>query len=199
MKKTLFLIFAFLVQIAAMAQDATKILDTAAARFKESGDVRITFRANTQHGTNVGTLDVSSNKFFCDLSGAMVWFDGKTMWHYTKSTQEVNITNPSANEVARMNPYSFISLYKKGYNCKMGKSTASYYEVVLTGGKKTAYKEVVVHLDKAAYKPVYVKTVTAKSTTEININSFLKNQNFRANYFSFNKKEFPKAEIVDLR
>ena len=198
MKKILFLIFAFVTQLT-FAGDATSVLDKAAARFKAAGDVKIGFQASTENGSTMGYIDIAGNKFHCDMAGTIVWFDGKTMWHYVKSNEEVNITAPTAAQAAKLNPYSFISLYKKGYNCKMGKSTSAYYEVILKGKNGSAYQTIVVHLEKSSYKPLYVRTETKKVVTEITVNSYLTQQKFSADTFTFSKKDFPKAEVVDLR
>lgn len=197
-KKILFLAVMLFSQFAC-ADNATALLDKAAAKFKAAGNVKIGFQVTTESGSTTGYIDIAGNKFHCDMAGLRVWFDGENMWHYVKSNEEVNITNPSAAEAAKLNPYSFISLYKKGYTCKMGKSTASYHEILLTGKKGSAYQNVVVRFEKKDYKPLYIKTVTAKHTTEFTVNSYLTKQNFPASTFTFNKKDFPKVEVVDLR
>jgi len=198
MKKLLFLILMFATQLT-FAEKATDILDKAAAKFRAAGDVKIGFQASTDNGSTMGFIDIAGNKFHCDMAGTIVWFDGKTMWHYVKSNEEVNVTTPTVAQAAKLNPYSFISLYKKGYICKMGKSTNAYHEIILTGKKGSAYQTIVVHLEKSSYKPLYVKTETQKVVTEITVNSYLTKQNFSADTFTFNKKDFPKAEVVDLR
>jgi len=182
-----------------MADKATTILDKASANFKSAGNVRIGFSMDVDGRSTTGYINVSGKKFFCDLAGACVWFDGTTMWHMIKSNEEVNVTTPSAKQVERMNPYSFLTIYKKGYKCKMGKSTNKYYEVVLTGKGNTTYNSIVVRFDKISYEPLYTKMVTKKNTMEITVNSYLTHQNFDAVSFRFNPKEFPKVEIVDLR
>lgn len=197
--KKLLLLSILLVSQLANAENATAILDKAAAKFRASGDVKIGFQVKTEAGSTTGYIDISGNKFHCDMGGTRVWFDGKTLWNYVKANEEVNVTNPSDAEAARLNPYSFITMYKKGYSCKMGKSTKAYHEVVMTGNKSSAYKSVVVQLDKKTYRPLYIKTQTAKNNTEVTVNSYLPNQQFGAGQFSFSKKEFPGVEVVDLR
>lgn len=198
MRKLLFCLLALVSQFA-VAENAKDVLDKAAARFKAAGNVKIGFQMNANGNSTTGYIDVADSKFFCDMAGVSVWFDGSTMWHYVKANEEVNVTTPSQKEVVRMNPYSFLTLYKKGYACRMGKSTSAYYEVVLTGEKDAAYQSLVVRLKKGSYEPVYVKTVTKKVTTEITVNSYLTNQKFPEGTFRFNPKEFPKVEVVDLR
>lgn len=198
MGKLLFCLLALVSQFA-VAENAKDVLDKAAARFKAAGNVKIGFQMNANGNSTTGYIDVADSKFFCDMAGVSVWFDGSTMWHYVKANEEVNVTTPSEKDVARMNPYSFLTLYKKGYTCKKGKDASGYYEVLLTGDQSATYQSITVRLKKGSYEPVYVKTVAKKMTTEITVNSYLTNQKFPAEEFRFNPKEFPKVEVVDLR
>ena len=134
------------------------------------------------------------------MAGRITWFDGKTMWSYVKKNEEVNVTTPSAEEVAKMNPYAFLTFYKHGYAARMGNSSSKEYEVVLTGEESSAYKWVVIRINKSTHLPGSIQLTTPKGvTTVIRCNSFLKNQKYQASTFQFNKKNYPKADIVDLR
>lgn len=198
MKKILFFLILLVSQLT-MAENAEAILDKASARFKAAGEVKIGFQLTTGGNTTTGYINLAEKKFFCDMGGFSVWFDGTTMWHYVKATEEVNVSTPSARNVERMNPYFFLSMYKNGYTCKMGKSTKTYYEVIMSGNSKTAFTSVTVRLSRKDYSPLYTKTVTKKTTMEINVNSFLPDQKFEASIFRFNPKEFPQVEVIDLR
>ena len=201
MKKifSIILIFlAFLTVTDVKAQDAKKILDKSAAAFTKAGNVKIGFSANVNGNNAGGTICISGNKFQLNTGDLIIWFDGKSMWNYVVVNDEVNVSHPSAKEVARMNPYSFLTLYKKGYDCSMGKSSSTEYEVILKGQKGSAYNRITVRMSKKSYQPTYIKT-EAKSAMEIKVNSFASKQNFPASTFTFDKKKYPNAEIVDLR
>lgn len=186
------------------AQEATKILDKTAATLKAAKSVKIGFTLEADGGGNTagntGYIKLSGQKFVVNMGGTITWFDGKTMWSYVKKNEEVNVTTPTAAEVAKMNPYAFLSFYKKGYTAKMGKSTAKEHEVVLTGSEGSAYEQVVMRVNKATNEPTYLKTTSAKGVvTVIRCNSLVKNQKYTDATFRFNKKNYPKAEVVDLR
>lgn len=187
--------------MAKAADNATTILDKAAATYTKSGDVKIGFTIAVNGQSSKGQINLSGQKFLCSTGGSVAWFDGKTMWHYVKNNEEVNITNPSDKEIARMNPYHFLNIYKKGngYKSTVKKTTATEYHILLTGKKGSTYNSIEVHLNKSTYQLSYVKLVSSKRTAEITVNSYLKNQKFPASMFTFNKKEYPSAEIVDLR
>ena len=201
MKKIAYLFFvllAFLTVTDVKAQDAKKILDKSAAAFTKAGNVKIGFSANVNGNNAGGTICISGNKFQLNTGDLIIWFDGKSMWNYVVVNDEVNVSHPSAKEVARMNPYSFLTLYKKGYDCSMGKSSSTEYEVILKGQKGSAYNRITVRMSKKTYQPTYIKT-EAKSTMEIKVNSFASKQSFPASTFTFDKKKYPKVEVIDLR
>lgn len=198
MRKFAFFILLFVTHMV-FADNAKAILDKASAQFKAAGDVKIGFQITANNQNTTGYINIAANKFYCDMAGVDVWFDGTTMWHYIKADGEVSVTTPSSKNLAKMNPYFFLTIYKKGYKCKMGKSTKEYYEVVMTGGKDTDFSSITVRLNRKNYNPIYSKTVSKKNTIEITVNSFLPHQSFDASSFRFNPREFPGVEVIDLR
>ncbi|MBQ0022323.1 MAG: outer-membrane lipoprotein carrier protein LolA [Prevotellaceae bacterium] len=184
----------------AYAQDATKILDKTSTALKSAGNLKIGFTLNADGNSGTGYIKLQGQKFVVNMAGTITWFDGTTMWNYVKKNEEVNVTTPSAAEIAKMNPYSFLSFYKKGYTAKMGKSTAKEYEVILTGQANNPYSKVVMRVNKNSYQPSYIQMTSSKgNVTTINCNSFLKNQKYTEATFKFNKKNYPNVEVVDLR
>lgn len=190
----------FSVLMANAADNATKILDMTSDTYKKSGDVKVGFSIEIGGQSSTGVIKLSGQKFCVSTGGSVAWFDGKTMWHYVKDNDEVNVTNPSEKELTKMNPYAFLNIYKKGYKCKVIKTTDKEYYVTLSGKKGSAYKNIEVHINKTSYQPTYVKMETAKRTTVVKVNSYVKNQKFPATDFTFSKKgEYKTVEIVDLR
>lgn len=199
--RRIFLIWtALLVAVLLHAQNATSVLDKSAATLRAAGNVKIDFTLEVDGGASAGYIKLQRQKFVVNVGGSITWFDGKTMWTYVKANEEVNVTNPSADAVAKMNPYAFLSFYKKGYTVKMGKGTAKEHEVLLTGKNGSPYTNVVVRINKSTQYPTFIKMTSSKgAVTTIRCNSFLKNQKYKDSTFQFNKKNYPDAEIVDLR
>ena len=127
-----------------------------------------------------------------------MWFDGKTEWTYMKNTDEVNITTPTEAQQQAMNPYQFINIYKNGFNLGV-KTIGSNYQVHLTAkDKKRSIQEMYILINKSTYKPLQVKMRQANGWTTINISQF-KATNISDATFIFNAKNYPDAEIIDLR
>ena len=186
----------------ASAQNATKILDTAVSKFKSAGGVKITY-AYTGNGTSGnGTIKLNSQKFVNDMGDMVVWFNGKTLWTLVKSNEEVTVTNPTSKEIAKMNPYAFVSLYKKGYKASVtGKSTHDYYEVLLTPSKSSsAFKSILLRINRFSNQLSYVKmTATDGNNVEITVKSYAKNQKYSDATFTFNENNYPDVDVIDLR
>ena len=200
MKKIAFVLISLFVALMAEAQEATKILDKSAATLRAAGNVKIAFTLEVDGGASTGYIKLQRQKFVINMGGTITWFDGKTMWTYVKANDEVNVTTPSSDAVAKMNPYAFLSFYKKGYTAKMGKGTAKEDEVILTGKAGSPFKKVVVRINKSTKYPTVITMTTPKdAVTTIRCNSFQKNQKYKDSTFQFNKKNYPNAEVVDLR
>lgn len=201
MKKIILLSCMILISFCCMAQNseqAMKILDKTAAVIGRNGGASANFsiRGNALGATN-GTIAIKGNKFYAHTPEATVWFNGKTQWTYMKATNEVNVTTPNEAKQAQMNPYKFITIYKSGYNLSM-KSQGSAYHVYMTAqNKKRSIQELYITIGKN-HIPSQVKMRQGENWTTINISN-LKAKDQSDAIFNFKAKDFPKAEIIDLR
>ena len=195
MKKNILLSCMVLVSFCGMAQNskqAMKILDKTAAVVGRSGGASASFSIS---GNNLGAT--KGNKFYAHTPEATVWFNGKTQWTYMKATNEVNVTTPNEAKQAQMNPYKFITIYKSGYNLDM-KNQGNAYQVHMTAqNKKRSMQELYITISKN-HVPTQVKMRQGENWTTINISNFKAKDQSDA-VFNFKAKDFPKAEIIDLR
>ena len=202
MKKLFVFMISLLSVMNVLAEDeATKILDKAASAFKAAGGVTISYTYDLNGDTGKGTIKMQGKKFVNTFGDHVIWFNGKTLWTLVKENEEVNVTTPTPKELVGINPYSFMNMYKQGYKASMGKSTATYYEVILKAtSPSTSMKSVVVHILKKNYEPCYVKLATVDGIeNKITVTKYITNQNFSADTFAFNPKKYPNVDIVDLR
>ena len=183
----------------AFSQSAVGVLDKVAEKFKSGGDVVIGFTVNSKDASSDGTIKLSGQKFHIALTGMNIWFNGKTMWSYVEENMEVNVTNPTPAEVAKLNPYSFVTLYKSGYKTKFDKSTSVYHDIILTAvNNDKDFKNINVRINKSNMQLMYVKMQTENGSVEIKVNSY-KSAKFKPDTFVFNKKKYPGVDIIDLR
>jgi outer membrane lipoprotein-sorting protein len=183
----------------AQAQNAKDVLDKCAAVVSNKDGVKASFRMESaRYGSSSGTIAVKERKFCVTTDIASIWFDGKTQWTYMKKNDEVNVSNPSEAELQAINPYNFINMYKKGYKYTM-KTTGNTHIVHLNAtDKKRSVQEMYITVNKSTYIPTEVKMRQGAKWMTISISNF-KAAPLNDSMFRFNAKDFPNAEVIDLR
>jgi outer membrane lipoprotein-sorting protein len=222
MKKTIFTIIMMLVAVCASAQSsarvatkkqtttttksaqakasqARKVLDKTASIVGRKGGASASFKiSSAKIGSTQGTIYVKGNKFHARTPQAIVWFNGKTQWTYMKSTDEVNVSNPNEAQQMAMNPYKFINMYKQGYTLSMKADATNYNVRMVAQNKARSVQEMIITVNKKTFSPSKVKMREGATWTTISITGFkAKNQSDAT--FVFNSKDFPSAEVIDLR
>ena len=198
MKKICFLITVAMISMATYAQTATSILDKAASTIALKSGVKANFKMTGGMGSTSGTIIIKGKKFHATTPQATIWFDGKTQWTYLKDNDEVSITKPNESQLQAINPYNFLNLYKKGYDATLNSSGSSHVVHLTATSAERKIKELFITVDKKTNHPTQVKLLQGKKWTIFDI-SDLKKQSIADSQFTFNAKDFPKAEIIDLR
>lgn len=191
----LFYLFAFL---PLTAQTAKQVLDKTAAVVSAKSGTQASFSIKGDQMSASGTIAIKGRKFHATTPQATIWFDGKTQWTYLKKNEEVNVANPSEAELAAINPYSFIYMYKNGYAYTL-KKKGNNYEIHLTAkDKKRGIQEMYLLVNQKTSVPSQIRMRQKKGWTTISISQF-KQANLSDGIFRFNSKDFPNAEVIDLR
>ena len=197
--------------ISLSAQNARSILDKASDAYNKAGGLTASFTLDSKDAkakntySSDGKISMKGDKFKIETVDGITWFDGTTQWAYIKDTEEVNISNPTGEELQGISPSALFSIYKKGFrlNYKGEKRIAgkSILEVEMTPEKKNSdFSKITVQIDKATnlFSSVTVNNKSGMQYT-LNISKMQTGVNLADAVFSFNKREYPKADIVDLR
>lgn len=189
--------------------EAKSIMEKCAGKIKKSGDMEVNFTAtsfidmNTK-GSISGKIFLHGKKFNLVSTNVTGWFDGKTLWTLNKACDEVNVSTPSVRERQSMDPYLFVDLYKKGYNCT-SKSTqlrgVDCHEVhLLSTNPKNTVKEMYVTIDKKTNMPLCIRMREGqKNWVRVSIKNCKVNQKYSDDKFTFNSKDYPQVTVVDIR
>jgi hypothetical protein len=94
-----------------------------------------------------------------------------------------------------MNPYTFLNLYKQGYSNTVETKNNDY--IVHLVGKGKSISEMYVTVDKR-YNLKQIKLKQGNNWITISVSN-VKHVSVSDSAFRFNSKEYPKAEIIDLR
>lgn len=199
--KRLSIIFMLLVlTVSISAQNATqarKILDKTASIIGRKGGAVANFSISGKYGNSSGTIAIKGNKFNAKTPQAIVWYDGKTQWTYMKKNQEVNVSTPTEAQQQSMNPYKFISIYKNGFKLGMMNVSEGWQIHLYATNQKRTIKEMYIVVGKN-YLPKTIRMRQSNGWTTIKVTNF-KAKNLADTMFRFNAKDFPNAEVIDLR
>lgn len=190
---------------------AVDILNKASAAYLKAGGVKAAFSIQLLQSKGVkgervqGSIRLKGQKFKLEVEDMTTWFDGSNQWVYLKNNREVNVSNPTEEELLTINPINVFQLYKHGYTCSYkGTGTSAGFSVqniVLT--PKDKYSQVAgiqVAFDKNSLRPVtIVITNKDKSGTTVTITSYQSGNAFSDNLFVFPAKEYPNTQVIDLR
>lgn len=212
MKRNLSILITLLLCVFGLnAQNAKDILDKANLAYNQAGGITASFTINTEDvkGKTIYSQDgkayLKGNKFKIDVPDGITWFDGKTQWVYAKDGDEVNVSNPTGEELAGVSPSVILSLYKTGFKLnykgeKKEKSKTVYVVEMIPLGKKTEFSKMVVSIDKVTNIFTSVSTFGKDGIdNHLIINKIQTGVSLADNVFVFNKKEYPGVEVIDLR
>ncbi|MCM1028195.1 MAG: outer-membrane lipoprotein carrier protein LolA [Pseudoflavonifractor sp.] len=180
------------------AQSALQLLNRAVAMMKSAESITATF-TTTGQGNLRGTLTIAGNKFSIDSPKMKVWYDGKTQWTWSQDAGEVNITEPTPDELAQVNPYAILtslnSRYKASYIGNPSQRTIllkpSMPNPTVTRAEVTFGADEMPSRMKLFFPSGGIMTITL---TSVKTGSKLPDSTFR-----FITSKAPGAEIIDLR
>ena len=215
MKKYIFSVLIALLSLPVIAQQqqsqAKSILDKTAEAFRKAGGVKADFTVKVItdgliEGVEHGTIQLKGEKFVLKTTDIVTWFDGKTQWSYVAKNDEVNVSNPTQEELQQINPYTVLYMYQKGFSYKLGTMKTfrgkAIWEVVLTAKDKAQDLErITLYVTQEGYEPLYILLQQRAHPTRnaITVTGYQTGQKYADTLFTFDRKQYPSAEIIDLR
>lgn len=202
MKKLLFITLMMVMSLGAFAQNAAqarKVLDRTAALVGRKGGASANFSISSPKiGKTSGSIAIKGSMFYAHTPKAIVWYNGRIQWTLMKKTNEVNVTTPTEAQRMRMNPYAFITMYKQGYKMGMTRKGVNYVIHLTATNRQRSVSEMYLTVNARTYRPSVVKMREGNTWSTITISNF-KAKNLPTIMFTFHAKDFPKAEVIDLR
>lgn len=186
---------------ASAARPAAKsVIEATAKKLREMPSMTATFKIVQGRDASQGSLTVSGRSFTVTTPEMKIWYDGKTQWAYSPSAKEVNITTPTAAEVAESNPLSVLTTLTQSYTCRRLSSTPAVDKIELTPRNRTDISKAVISINVSTGMPTEILAYRANgAVTKIQIMSVKTGRKLPASTFRFNQKQYPGVEVVDLR
>lgn len=202
MKKITILLTTILMSVLACeaAETAGSVLKHAVDKMK-SGAIEAVFTVAAPGVSNAGTMTIEGDRFRILTDDLSTWYDGKTQWTLSTSTMEVNITNPTREELAEVNPLLVLGSLSTHYNAEMAGSATGSYQIVLVAKQQDwPIASARVQVDATTWFPQAIDINTsAGQQFKITIKSIKKINKVDKGTFSFNPAAYPGVEIIDLR
>lgn len=181
------------------ATTAAQALETSAARLNAAPSVTFKLTMTSGGVTTHPTLTISKNKYRLSSPELEVWFNGKTMWVYSPETREVNITEPTPEELVECNPVSLLNNYTSIYTARFPSHGQNLVELV-SRNKTSALRKAVIEINPKTKMPVRIDaTMTGQKTVNIKIDSSTEGRTLPESTFVYDAKAYPASEIIDLR
>ena len=146
---------------------------------------------------------MKGDKYRVSITGQEIYCDGKNIWTYDKSANEVTIAkfDPTVNNSPQKiftSSYDKDYLYKLNGEQKMGAKTVEEIELTPVDKTKNIFK-IYIYVDKAA-KSLYSSKMLDKSGNKYiyTINSLNGTAPIADAMFVFDKSKYPGCEVVDL-
>ena len=178
--------------------NATEILDKVFIGISDKDGIRLDFE-----GTENGFLLIKEEKFYLNNGNIQSWYDGKTQWSYVAATEEVNISQPTPEELRDINPYFILKNYKNNYNYiykgNQTRNGGKVHEIILTPKNAGTSQVIRLFISKTNEPQALKVEQNGQTISEINITSYQTKQKLEDGIFRFNKSLYPHAEIIDLR
>lgn len=196
------LIVTLFVSVNAFGATAEDILDSATQKYQSAKSLTATFTVTESGNAVNGTIIVSGDRFNVTTPEMSIWYDGRTQWTYSASTQEVNITEPTAEELQQVNPFAIINSFRNAYNATIIKSESGKHVLQLSprSSQYPNIRRVILTLSSNTLLPSEIK-ISTENNSEITIKTdhIAVGKALPASTFTFDGKKFPQAEIIDLR
>ena len=185
----------------ASATTADTILKSAADRYQTLKTISASYSATSGSEKMNGTIVTSGDKFHISSPQLSTWYDGRTQWTYSPSSNEVNITEPTAEGLQQVNPFAIISAFRRAYKGTLLKSPAGTHTVqLLPLDKKASIRKAVVTFDAKTLYPTLIRLTTDNNAIlSIKVTNVVAGKKYPLSTFVFDKKKYPGAEIIDLR
>lgn len=197
-------------QEVAVDPKAKVVLDNASSNFANKAgfviDMSVTID-NNQSGkksTIKGNLLTKKEKFKLTFPDVVTYYDGKTEYVHLLKENEVNVSNPKAEDLKDTNPIFLLQSYKKDYKMRYeGTKTikGKTLDVVslFPNDRNKPFSIVTITIDKNTLMPVSIQTKGKNGIdTTVDIIS-CKEKNIEDVVFVFDEKANKNVELIDLR
>ncbi len=164
-----------------------------------------TTKENKTLSTSQGDFALKGDKYRTTFGGQTFFCDGKNIWNYQKSTNEVSIYEYDAEDDENMmNPQKILKNWDKQFRAKYIRdefnNNVSTVLVDLTPKTSQSYYRIRLFINKATNQIMRIALYDKDNTIyTYYIEQFKPNVTLADSYFVFDKSKYPGVEVNDMR
>jgi outer membrane lipoprotein-sorting protein len=140
---------------------ASAMVDKLVARINAAPALSATFTIDGHSGK----MTMAGQMFTFECNGMRVYFDGKTQWTHSIADREVTIVEPTASELAEVNPLVILGSINKVFAAT--KVNSGTVRLTPKKGKKSDIAELLVTFNSAGTWPTAINMVATGGTVKI--------------------------------
>lgn len=190
-------------------KDANEILKQVSEKTKSYSSIKVNFTYNMDnpgakvHESETGTLTVKGDKYRLEISGQTVICDAETSWTYLAESNEVQINSVESSESV-ITPTKLLSSYTEDYKAKLSgevtRNGKALYVIELKPNQDKSVTGVELNIDEELLRimRIAIQDKSGNTFTYI-VNKFETNVPVKDSDFSFNPKDYPGVEVIDMR
>ena len=197
-----FILLSMVVFVKAIAADtADALLGRAADKLRASKSVTAQFTLSAGGNKSAGKIILAGERFHVSTADLTTWYDGNTQWTYVPSADEVNITTPTPEELQQVNPFAIINAFRRSYKASFAGKTATTRTILLSSTAKAAeITTVTVTLNTSTLYPIRIAiNLSDGNRLAIDVAKVTPGGSMPASAFKFDRRKYPRVEVVDLR
>lgn len=190
---------------------AKGILKKVSEKFRKYKSLKATFIITIENQTDKssdiqkGTISLKGDKYRLHVADQDIISDGKTVWTYMKDANEIQVNNASKDTNA-ITPANFLTLYEKGFLFKFigeEKEKGMVYqlvELIPVDPKKKSVVKVKLKISKKDQMIQQARLIDKNGMIiTYKVEKFSPDSASADSLFNFNVKNYPGAEVIDLR
>lgn len=164
-----------------------------------------TTKENKTLSTSQGDFALKGDKYRTTFGGQTFFCDGKIIWNYQKSTNEVSIYEYDAEDDENMmNPQKILKNWDKQFRAKYIRdefnNNVSAALVDLTPKTSQSYYRIRLFINKATNQIMRIALYDKDNTIyTYYVEQFKPNVTLAESYFVFDKSKYPGVEVNDMR
>lgn len=184
------------------AQSVNLVMKNVLNKFNTSKTISADFSISSSQFNLNGSIIMSGMKFRILSKDYICWYDGNVQWLYTTMTDEVNVLEPSKEELELNNPYLAVMRYNTYFIPSLHSQTATDYLVRLKSRNQYVdVTSILLTIDKTSYQiEKAVATMIDDSTQTVEFTNYKFNEDISGTIFNFDSKLVPQGtQVIDLR